>query len=63
MTQKGLNLQESIWNSMLIWAKLYAIIKDDSVLKVFSKKFICEAIRYDIGQSTKAWIEVYLALF
>ena len=48
---------------MLIWAKLYAIIKDDSFLKVFSKKFICEAIRYDIGQSTKAWIEVYLALF
>ena len=53
MTQKKLNLQESIWNSMLIWAKLYAIIKDDSFLQVFSKKFICEAILYDIGQFTK----------
>ena len=37
MTQKELNLQESIWNSMLIWAKLYAIIKDDSFLKSFQK--------------------------
>ena len=27
------------------------------------KKIICEAICYDIGQFTKAWIEVHLALF
>ena len=45
---------------------MYSIIKDYSFLQVFSKKFICEAIRqirYDIGQFTKALIEVYLALF